>query len=138
MSPARQSLPADDRPFDHTPIDTQDLPPTPTRDRNISAIAWKQAPEALRLVGADLDIAADAVAYKRRIGPWLLWRAGPPRGPARYIALDSADLDRSCTFTLGAERGEDHGVGPTGDQHTRFRTWKEDLLGRHDPAGDES
>ena len=39
---------------------------------------WVEAPDALRTLGADLGIAL--VAYKRRIGRYLLWRAGPARG----------------------------------------------------------
>jgi len=124
---------ADDRPFDFTPIDTGDLPATPTRDRNIAATAWTQAPPALLCLGGPLGIAAEATAYKRRIGNWLLWRAGPARGPARYLAIDSADLTRQFSFTLDADGGGDRdhgGTGPSGVEHTRFRAWKEDLLGR--------
>ena len=124
------ALPADERPYDLSPIDTRDLPDTPTRDRNIAASAWQQAPSALLELGADLDIGPDRTAYKRRIGPWLLWRAGPARGPARYLAINSTDLTRSCTFFLDGAKN-DVGHGPTGTEHTRFRTWKEDLLGRN-------
>ena len=130
MSPA---LPADDRPYDHSPVDTDDLPDTPIRDRNISARAWVQAPEALLTAGADLGIGPERTAYKRRIGRWLLWRAGPARGPARYVAIDSRDLARQFTFFLDGEKN-DHGHGPSGAAHTRFRAWKEDLLGRENDA----
>jgi len=129
--PVTGALPADERPYDLSPIETADLPPTPTRDRNIAASAWKQAPAALLTLGEDLDIAADRTAYKRRIGDWLLWRAGPARGPARYLAIDSTNLDRNCMFFLDGAKN-DIGHGPTGTEHTRFRTWKEDLLGRAD------
>jgi hypothetical protein len=44
---------ADDRPVDDTPVATADLPATPTRDRNIPATAWIEAPEELRRLGAD-------------------------------------------------------------------------------------
>ncbi len=47
-------LPADQRPFDDTPIHTVDLPPTPTRDRNISAEAWIEAPPSVRDAGTGL------------------------------------------------------------------------------------
>ena len=123
------TIAADDRPFDFTPIDTSDLPPTPTRDRNIAASAWIDAPTELLLLGEPLGIGADATAYKRRIGDWLLWRAGPARGPARYLAIDSDDLTRSYVFTLDAD-GTHQGFGPSGVEHDRFRAWKEDLLGR--------
>jgi hypothetical protein len=33
------------------------------------------------------------------------------------------------TFRLFPD-GTGDGVGPSGQRHTRFRTWKEDLLGR--------
>lgn len=119
------ALPADERPFDPTRVDTADLPATPIRDRNIPASAWRQAPQALLRAGDDID--SEAIAYKRRLGPWLLWRAGPARGSdARYVAIDSADLDRIFTFRLFAD-GSGEGTGPSGDRHERFRTWKEDL-----------
>ena len=120
---------ADDRPFDFTPIDTAELPPTPTRDRNIAATAWTQAPDSLLELGAPLGISAEATAYKRRIGEWLLWRAGPARGPARYLAVHADDLSQHLSFSLDADGGH-LGIGPSGVEHTRFRAWKEDLLGR--------
>jgi hypothetical protein len=120
-----QALPADERPFDPTPVDTTDLPDTPIRDRNIPASAWRQAPQALLSAGD--DIATEAIAYKRRLGPWLLWRAGPARrADARYVAIHSGDLDRIFTFRLFAD-GSGDGIGPSGARHERFRTWKEDL-----------
>jgi len=126
---ASAAISADDRPFDFTPIDTEDLPPTPTRDRNIAATAWNQAPASLLALGEPLGVTADATAYKRRIGDWLLWRAGPARGPSRYLAIDSTDLSRRFVFVLGAD-GSHQGTGPSGQEHDRFRSWKEDLLGR--------
>ena len=121
-------LPADKRPFDDTPIHTADLPPTPTRDRNISAEAWIEAPESVTTAGD--DIGEVRVAYKRRIGRWLLWRAGPARGAdARYVAVDAGELRTHHTFRLFPD-GTGDGAGPSGARHTRFRAWKEDLLGR--------
>lgn len=67
------------------------------------------------------------IAYKRRLGPWLLWRAGPARGAdARYLAVRAEDLDDHHTFRLLPD-GTGEGTGPSGSSHTRFRTWKEDL-----------
>ena len=67
------------------------------------------------------------VAYKRRIGRFLLWRAGPAAGAdARYIAIAADDLDRRYTFRLFPD-GTGAGIGPDGVRHTRFRTWKESL-----------
>lgn len=123
------AIAADDRPFDFTPIDTVDLPATPTRDRNIAATAWIEAPAELLDLGSALGIAPEAIAYKRRIGAWLLWRAGPARGPARYLAVHSDDLERSHLFELLAD-GTHRGTGPSGVEHDRFRAWKEELLGR--------
>ena len=118
-------LPADQRPFDYTPIHTADLPATPVRDRNIAASAWVEAPQALLEAGG--DIGQTNIAYKRRLGRWLLWRAGPARGErARYVAVDSNDLDNVYTLDLDADGAAD-GLGPSGTRHTRFRTWKEDL-----------
>ena len=104
---------------------TADLPPTPTRDRNIPATAWVEAPASLLDLGTDLALPEGL--YKRRIGGWLLWRAGPARGAhARYLAVAADDLDRSFTFTLEPD-GTGRGDGPSGVTHERFRTWKEDL-----------
>ena len=73
------------------------------------------------------DLGITLVAYKRRIGPWLLWRAGPARGAdARYLAVDSRDLSRQHTFRLAPD-GTGEGVGPDGVTHPRFRAWKESL-----------
>ena len=120
-----RALPADERPFDPTPVDTEDLPATPVRDRNIPASAWRQAPPVLLRAGD--DIGTDAIAYKRRLGTWLLWRAGPARrADARYVAVDARDVDRAYTFRLFAD-GSGDGIGPSGNHHDRFRTWKEDL-----------
>jgi hypothetical protein len=118
---------ADDRPVDDTPVSTADLPATPTRDRNIPATAWVEAPDELRRLGEDLG--HGLVAYKRRLGPWLLWRAGPAnKGDARYMALRADDLSVRHTFRLFPD-GSGAGTGPSGESHTRFRTWKQDLLG---------
>lgn len=119
------ALPADQRPLDHTPIHTVDLPPTPTRDRNIPATAWFEAPAVLLAAGD--DIGTGAANYKRRIGRWLLWRAGPAtKAEARYVAIDAAELGRSFVFRLSAE-GTGTGAGPSGKTHDSFRKWKEDL-----------
>lgn len=121
-------LPADERPSDPTPRHTDDLPPTPIRDANVEATAWIEAPDELLTLGD--DIGQPKITYKRRIGPWLLWRAGPAsRADARYMALHAEDLSRTHVFRLFPD-GTGDGVGPSGRRHERFRTWKEDLLGR--------
>ena len=122
---AGSSLPADQRPVDPTPVHTVDLPPTPTRDRNIPATAWIEAPT--QLLGLGDDIGGPVAMYKRRLGRWLLWRAGPAsRADARYLAIDHRDLDRQFSFRLFAD-GSGEGVGPSGSTHQRFRAWKQDL-----------
>lgn len=122
MEPA---LPADQRPIDPTPVHTADLPPTPIRDRNIPAEAWVEAPPELLALGD--DIGRPVITYKRRLGRWLLWRAGPAsKADARYLAIDCDDLARQHSFRLFPD-GSGEGVGPSGTTHTRFRTWKEDL-----------
>ena len=122
-------LPADQRPIDPTPVSTADLPATPRRDRNIPATAWKEAPAALLALGADLG--GPEALYKRRIGPWLLWRSGPARrADAAYLAVDADDLDRSFTFRLRPD-GTGSGEGPDGEVHARLRTWKEALRDHH-------
>jgi len=96
------------------------------RDRNIPATAWIEAPPSV--LDAGLDLPGQPVAdYKRRIGPWLLWRAGPATGAdARYIAVKDTDLSASYTFRLHPD-GVGEGTGPSGTTHSRFRSWKEDL-----------
>ena len=119
------ALPYNLRPADNTPVHTEDLPDTPLRDRNIPATAWLEAPAALLHLGDDLGVGV--AEYKRRIGRWLLWRAGPATGgDARYIGLDADDLDRQFTFRLFAD-GTGEGGGSSGTSHQRFRSWKEDL-----------
>ena len=116
----------DERPLDDTPVDTADLPATPTRDRTIPATAWTEAPASLLALGDDLP-GRPIAEYKRRIGPWLLWRAGPAsKGDARYWAARVDRLDEPVTLRLFPD-GTADGVGPTGTPHDRFRSWKEDL-----------
>lgn len=116
----------DERPPDHTPIHTTELPATPVRDRNIVATAWIEAPSELRALGDDLP-GRPTAEYKRRIGRWLLWRAGPATdADARYWAADVDDLSRQFSFRLFAD-GTGRGTGPSGTSHDRFRSWKEDL-----------
>ncbi|MBT5850048.1 MAG: AAA family ATPase [Acidimicrobiaceae bacterium] len=124
-------LPADQRPFDDTPISTANLPALPTRDRNISAEAWIEAPAALMESGN--DIGSPRIAYKRRLGSWLLWRAGPARGAdARYTAIHADDNSQVFTFRL-LPNGTGSGIGPSGREHERLRIWKEDLITTNDP-----
>lgn len=122
-----ESLPVHQRPFTSRRFTTADLPATPQRDHRIPASGWEEAPAELLALGDDI---AEPVEYKRRIHGWLLWRAGPPVGEARYLAIDP-DSGRSCRFDLHGKRGE--GTGPDGSRHERFRTWKESL--RDDPVG---
>jgi hypothetical protein len=104
---------------------TDELPALPQRDFLIPAERWVEAPEELRTLGADFGY--DLVAYKRRIGRYLLWRSGPAvRADARYMALAADDLSERWTFTLTAD-GSGAGVGPGDRVYSRFRSWKEAL-----------
>ena len=133
---APAALPAPDRPADPTPIHTADLPATPIRDRTIPATAWVEAPAELLALGERFGgprghepeaVAGRAASFLRRVGPWLLWRAGPPRGgDASHWAAHVEDLSRQVTFRLHPD-GSGEGVGPSGETRTTFRTWKEDL-----------
>jgi hypothetical protein len=117
----------DERPVDDTPVHTDDLPPTPVRDRTIPATAWVEAPPELLALGDDLP-GRPTAEYKRRIGPWLLWRAGPAKGgDARYLAVLASDRSVQHAFRLHPD-GSGDGHGPRGAHHRRFRAWKEDLL----------
>jgi hypothetical protein len=106
-------------------VSTAELPDTPVRDRNIPATAWREAPPTLLHLGDDLPDQPVA-EYKRRIGDWLLWRAGPATGgDARYLAVRADDLSVTRAFRLFPD-----GNGDDGEGRTRFRAWKEHLLGR--------
>lgn len=84
-------------------MNTADLPATPVRDGVILASQWEQRPDVLP---------PDAL-YRRRIGPWLLWRTGPPKGDdTHYYAFHADDLARSREFPADGQS---------------FRTWKEGL-----------
>lgn len=118
-------LPADERPWDDTAVHTADLPDTPRRDANIPADAWVEAPRFLLDAGA--DIGGLRAAYKRRIGRWLLWRAGPAReADARYVAIDAGDLEAHHEFRQFPD-STGVGVGPSGATHAKFGPWKRDL-----------
>lgn len=115
----------EDRPLVERDHHTDELPATPQRDRTIPAPRWVEAPPELLALGD--DIGSPVVAYKRRIGRWLLWRAGPAtKGDARYMALNADDLGDRYTFRLFPD-GTGEGEGPGGQRHTRFRSWKEAL-----------
>jgi hypothetical protein len=119
------ALPYNERPYDDTPLHTEELPANPQRDRNIPATAWVEAPDELLHLGD--DIGQPVSDYKRRIGRWLLWRAGPAtKADARYLAVAADDIARQHTFRLFPD-GTGEGIGPSGKMHARFRTWKEDL-----------
>ena len=131
----RSALPADQRPFDDTPVHPGALPATPIRDRNVPAEAWVEAPAALLAaangIPAPVGQSGDGrvrIAYKRRLGRWLLWRAGPAKGDARYVAVHADDLDRILEFRLFPD-GTGTGSGADGTVHYRFRDWKRSLLG---------
>ena len=127
--PGAAPIPADQRPLVTTAFHTDELPPTPQRDRRLPAHLWIECPDQLRHLGD--DIGAEVVAYKRRIGVcWLLWRAGPAvDADARYAAIDVNAIDdpsRFFTYRLNPD-GTGEGLGPDGVRHVRFRTWKESL-----------
>jgi hypothetical protein len=117
--------PAEARPAIVHDLHTEDLPELPQRDFLIPATRWLEAPAELRALGADLGI--DLVAYKRRIGRFLLWRAGPARrADARYMAVAADDLGERYEFRLFPD-GLGTGLGADGVTHVRLRPWKESL-----------
>ena len=116
----------EDRPPVAVDYHTEDLPPLPQRDYLIPAERWVEAPGELHELGADFGVAL--VAYKRRIGRYLLWRAGPAsRADARYMAIAADDLAERYRFRLHPD-GTGEGISADGQTHERFRTWKEALL----------
>jgi hypothetical protein len=118
-------VPAEQRPPSEREWHTDELPATPQRDFLIPAERWVEAPDDLPQLGADFGVAL--VAYKRRIGRFLLWRAGPAsRADARYAAIAADDVGEQYTFRLQPD-GTGEGIGPDGKTHARFRTWKEAL-----------
>jgi len=121
----------EDRRLVETDHHTETLPASPRRDRTIPADRWVEAPPELLALGA--DIGDPVVAYKRRIGGWLLWRAGPAvKADARYMAVAAGNLAQQFTFRLFPD-GTGEGQGPDGMAYTRFRSWKEAL--RDTPPG---
>ncbi len=125
-----EALPVHLRPFTAERFHTEELPPTPTRSFRIPAEGWIEAPADLVELGDDLE---EPVEYKRRIGRYLLWRAGPPIGRARYLAIDPV---RGARFTFELDGKNGVGVGPDRKSHQRFRTWKEALLADGDLASE--
>lgn len=127
MADSATPVPVGDRPFTSNRYHTGELPPTPQRTYRIPASGWIEAPGELLRLGDDLG---EPVEYKRRIGDFLLWRAGPPVGDAWYLAVRMTDPTEHYRFRLRGKTGE--GQGPDGITHHRFRLWKESLLGRRD------
>ena len=118
-------MPAEDRAPVTRDFHTADLPATPQRDYLIPATRWREAPDEVLQLGADLGV--ELVAYLRRIGNYLLWRAGPAtHADARYMAVNADDFAERWTFRLFPD-GTGDGDAPDGTHHTRFRTWKEAL-----------
>ena len=117
------SLPVHERPFTTDVFHTSGLPDTPQRNFRIPGEGWIEAPATLLSLGDDLG---EPTEYKRRIGRFLLWRAGPPVGEAWYLAINRTDLSDQYRFRLSGKIGT--GIGPDGVDHQRFRSWKESLL----------
>ena len=122
-----EALPVHLRPFTAQRFETRDLPDTPTRTFRIPAEGWIDAPPELLTLGDELG---EPVEYKRRIGRFLLWRAGPPVGEAIYMAIDGSER---YTFALHGRLGT--GIGPDEVEHHRFRAWKESLLASVEGSG---
>jgi hypothetical protein len=124
-------MPAEDRPPIEHDVHTDELPANPQREYLIPATRWVEAPDVVLRLGD--DVSAPVVAYIRRVGRYLLWRAGPPRhADTWYLAIDPDDFADRWTFRLYPD-GSGEGDAPDGTTHTRFRTWKEAL--RDQPAG---
>ncbi len=123
------SLPVHERSFTIERFHTAELPDTPQRTFRIPGEGWIEAPTSLLSLGAEIG---EPTEYKRRIGRFLLWRAGPPVGEAWYLAVSRDDLAEQYRFRLSGKTGI--GIGPDGQTHHRFRSWKKSLLEASDHA----
>src|SRR4029450_11647541 len=94
----------EDRPPVAVDYHTADLPPLPQRDYLIPAERWVEAPSELLELGADFGVSL--VAYKRRIGRYLLRpgvaasggrvrRRAPP--PATWRSLPTTSPSGTCS-----------------------------------------
>jgi hypothetical protein len=119
------ATPAEQRRLVERDVHTDELPDLPQRESRIVASRWIEAPVGIRSLGDDIGQEA---GYVRRIGRYLVWRAGPAvHADARYGAVARDDLSVLVTFRLLAD-GRGEGVGADGAVHTRLRTWKQSLL----------
>jgi len=118
------ATPAEQRPLVDRDVHTDELPDLPQRDSRIVASRWVEAPEGIRSLGADFG---EEAGYVRRIGRFLVWRAGPAaHADAQYGAVARDDLSVIVTFRLQPD-GTGEGIGADSAAHTRLRTWKESL-----------
>jgi hypothetical protein len=108
-----------ERPSVPDPGNTGDVAATGQRTYRNAASAWVEAPVQLRELG---DVIEEPVEHKRRIGGFLLWRARPPVGEFRYVAI-ADDLSASFRFDLHGRTGRGHGA----DGRLHLRAWKERL-----------
>jgi hypothetical protein len=121
------SVATEDRAPVERDLHTEELPALPQRHSMVPAARWIEAPVEVRDLGRDFGV--ELVTYIRRIGPYLLWRAGRAAGErARYCAVKADDLDERWRFDLDPE-GNGSGTGPDGVEHHRFRDWKLSLKG---------
>ena len=119
------ATPAEQRRLVAHDVHTDELPDLPQRDSRIVASRWIEAPAGIRSLGADFG---EEAGYVRRIGRYLLWRAGPAvHADARYGAVRFDDLSVLLTFRLLPD-GRGEGVGADGESHTRGRRGKHSLL----------
>ena len=87
---------------------------------------------AAELLALGDDLPGRPVAeYKRRIGrvAAVAGRAGHRRRRPLLGRPTPTTSTAQHTFRLFPD-GTGDGAGPSGARHTRFRTWKEDLIGR--------
>src|SRR5680860_1749522 len=92
------ATPVEDRPpIDHD-VRTADLPANPQREQMIPAGRWVEAPPEVRALGADLGY--DLVSYIRRIGRFLVWRAGPATVSYTHLRAHETDSYLVCRLLL--------------------------------------
>ena len=105
-----RALPADQRPFDDTPVHTAELPETPIRDRNIPAEAWVEAPRGLLSAGGE---GPGPWPWPMGYGPWPLPMV---RRPWHIGIADGGDAVDEGSVPPDDEESDPHEIEEESDE----------------------